>query len=551
MRTLVYLAITLGLASPAFGQADGKALPLPPDLAAVPSDAFLVAHVKLADLWKNDALKDVRTILQKAGPKALEALDKRFTPAPSTVERLTVYLPPPDFQNRPEFDPVVLVGVGKPYDQGAFLKQLGKTRQMKGRNGGFYIDEDEMLAVRFVDDRTLALGTVRAIQFMVDSAPTKKAGPLTPAIELARGNRPIVVGINTTAFPEEAYEELRSELPPPLHALLKAQSIIASLDLDGDGHLHARLTFPDKAAADAAERSIEAATDIAMKLIADTRKQLEERVFGDGKPGKIDDLPEAAASILGLGALQHAEDLLTAKPVKREGDAFAASVPLPPHFKSAVGAAAVAGSFLAPAIGRLREAAARAKAQNNLKQIGLAMHNYHDANNGFPPAAIVDKKGKPRLSWRVMILPYIEQDNLYREFKLDEPWDSEHNKKLIEKMPAVYQIPNAKTKPGHTHYRSFVGNGGVLDLINQTQFTSITDGTSNTWLVAETEEGVPWTKPDDIEFDPKKDLPAMGKFFKGGFNVAYCDGSVRYFKTVPNQAKAMITKDGGEVVTDE
>jgi len=551
MRTLIPLAAALALAGPALGQAGGRAAPLPADLAAVPSDAFLVAHVKLADLWKDDALKDVRTILQKAGPKALEALDKRFSPAPSSVERLTVYLPPPDFENRPEFDPVVLVGLGRPYDRDAFLKQLGKTRAMKGRNGGFFADEDETLAVRFFDDRTIALGTVRAIQFMVDNAPPQKPGPLTPAIELARGNRPIVVGVNATVFPPDAYEELARELPPPLHGLLKAQSIVASLDLAGDGHLHARLTFPDKATADAAEKSIDAAGEMAMKLIAETRKQLEERVFGDGKPGKIDELPEAAASVLGLGALQHAEDLLKAKPVKREGDAFAATVPLPPHVKSAIGAAAVAGSFLAPAVGRLREAAVRAKAQNNLKQIGLAMHNYHDTTGGFPPAAVVDKKGKPMLSWRVMILPYVEQDGLYREFKLDEPWDSDHNKKLIDRMPAVYQVPNAKTKPGHTHYRSFVGNGAFLDLINQTTFAQITDGTSNTWMVAETEEGVPWTKPDDVEFDPKKDLPAMGNFFKGGFNVLYCDGSVRYFRTVPKQAKAMITRDGGEVVVND
>src|SRR6478736_9598720 len=72
--------------------------PLPADLAAVPNDAFAFAHVKLADLWKNDALKDVRDILRKAGPKALETFDQRFTPAPSTVERITAYMPPPNFE---------------------------------------------------------------------------------------------------------------------------------------------------------------------------------------------------------------------------------------------------------------------------------------------------------------------------------------------------------------------------------------------------------------------------------------------------------------------
>ncbi len=78
---------------------------------------------------------------------------------------------------------------------------------------------------------------------------------------------------------------------------------------------------------------------------------------------------------------------------------------------------------------------------NNLKYIGLAMHNYLDANSHFPPAASVDKAGKPLLSWRVMILPYIDQDQLYKQFHLDEPWDSEHNKKLIDKMPQIYASP--------------------------------------------------------------------------------------------------------------
>ena len=187
MRTFVLLVAAPAWPVRSSGSRPGR-LPMPPTWRPCRSDAFLVAHAGLADLWKNDALKDVRAILEKAGPKALEALDKRFTPAPSTVERLTVYLPPPDFQNGPDFDPVVLVGVGKPYDRDAFLKQLGKTSLKKGRNGGFYVDEDETLAVRFIDDRTIALGTVRAIQFMVDNAPPQKPGPLTPAIELARGN---------------------------------------------------------------------------------------------------------------------------------------------------------------------------------------------------------------------------------------------------------------------------------------------------------------------------------------------------------------------------
>src|SRR5687768_5215004 len=113
-RNLTIIA-TLVVAAAAAAQPAGKAPALPADLAAVPNDAFAFAHVKLADLWKNEALKDVRDILQKAGPKALEAFDQRFTPAPSSVERITAYMPPPNFEaGPPQFDFVFILTVSKP-----------------------------------------------------------------------------------------------------------------------------------------------------------------------------------------------------------------------------------------------------------------------------------------------------------------------------------------------------------------------------------------------------------------------------------------------------
>ncbi|HEX3149188.1 MAG TPA: DUF1559 domain-containing protein [Gemmataceae bacterium] len=553
MRSLFASTIALAIAAVAAAQPAGKSIPLPADLAVVPNDAFAFAHVKLADLWKNDALKDVREILQKAGPKALEAFDKRFSPAPSTIERITVYMPPPNFEGGPDqFNFVFILGVGKPYDREKFIKQLGSTTAHKGRNGDFLVDDEESIAVRFVDDKTIAFGTAEAIQFMVDTAPPKKAGPLTPAIELAAGNRPIVIGANLTVLPMEKFDMLvQREVPEPLQPLFKAQSITLSMDLEGDGHIFAKVAYPDAATTDAAEKSIEAATQMAKELIADARTHLSGKVFGDGKGAKIEDLPEAAASLLGLGALQHAEDLLNKKPVQRSGESLTTTIALPPHFKSAIGSTAVAASMMAPAIGKIKDSAARIKSANNLKQIGLALHNYNDTLGALPPAAIVDKKGKPMLSWRVMILPYIEQDALYGEFKLDEPWDSEHNKKLIDRMPKTYALPNKLSKPGATHYRVFVGNGAMWDWIQGTTFNQVTDGLSNTWMVVEAEEGVPWTKPDELEFDPKKPLPKLGTKFKGGFHALYGDGSVRFFKTVPKQAAAWITKAGGEVTTDE
>jgi hypothetical protein len=137
----------------------------------------------------------------------------------------------------------------------------------------------------------------------------------------------------------------------------------------------------------------------------------------------------------------------------------------------------------------------RAAAQssfNNMKRLGLAFHNYHDANKALPHA-IADASGKPGLSWRVAILPYVEQQNLYRQFKLTEPWDSEHNKKLISQMPSIY-APGLPTD-GRTYYRSFTGKGTVMpppaqpvqagQVFRGEKLLHITDGTANTIMIAE------------------------------------------------------------------
>ena len=164
---------------------------------------------------------------------------------------------------------------------------------------------------------------------------------------------------------------------------------------------------------------------------------------------------------------------------------------------------------------------------NNLKQIALAFHNYHDAN-GALPANQLSADQKPLLSWRVQILPYIEQDHLYKQFKLDEPWDSEHNRKLIDQMPKLYAPVRGKADAGKTFYQAFAGSNGSLKP-GALFPASFPDGTSNTLMVAEAARPVVWTKPDDLKFDGK-DVPALGGMFHGRFHAAYWDGSVRRFR---------------------
>ena len=172
--------------------------------------------------------------------------------------------------------------------------------------------------------------------------------------------------------------------------------------------------------------------------------------------------------------------------------------------------AAVGVGLMLPAVQKVRESAARISSANNLKQIGLAVHNYHDTYGHMPPAAICDKNGKPLLSWRRRLLPFVEQNALYQQFKLDEPWDSQHNIKLSRTMVKVYMHPQApaSAEVGLSHYRLFHGKDAMFDLkAKNRNLATVADGLSNTWMVVEAAEGVPWTKPDDFEYDAKKPLP--------------------------------------------
>jgi beta-lactamase regulating signal transducer with metallopeptidase domain len=195
----------------------------------------------------------------------------------------------------------------------------------------------------------------------------------------------------------------------------------------------------------------------------------------------------------------------------------------------------------------------RFRAINNLKQVVLAMHNYaatHD--DRFPPIA-TGAGGRMNLSWRVLILPYLDEGALFQQFKLDEPWDSPNNKPLIERMPQVFQTPGDPA--GTTRYKGMMGLGGpgretLWGYPEGVKITEIVDGTSNTIAVVEGLKPILWTKPEDLELE--QDSPEREHLFAQGFLAAMADGSVRAFANdgpdSPLLLKALFTRSGGEVI---
>ena len=225
---------------------------------------------------------------------------------------------------------------------------------------------------------------------------------------------------------------------------------------------------------------------------------------------------------------------------------------------------AVGVALLLPAVQQARTAARRSQDKNNLKQIGLAMHNFHDTYNSFPAAASVDAKGKKLLSWRVHILPFVEASPLYEQFHFDEPWDSEHNKTLLEKMPAVYASPHDPelAAKGKTRYVGARGKGTMFDGEGKTEgkvakgvrVRDFLDGTSNSIMILEAtpDAAVIWTKPDDLVIDFKNPLKSLSGSGLHGFHALLGDGTVRFINDNINVdvMKALLTINGGETVND-
>lgn len=222
-------------------------------------------------------------------------------------------------------------------------------------------------------------------------------------------------------------------------------------------------------------------------------------------------------------------------------------------------------ALILPEIQAARETKRRVRCVENLQQMGLAMQSYRQKYGCFPPSFIPDEDGKPKHSWRVLLLPFLGKQDLYARYRFDEPWDGPNNMALGHQMPAIYHCPSDPT-PGRsqTSYAMIVGPDAISDGPAARRMSDIKDGPANTIMVAEAAEaGIHWLEPRDliaektglctraVEKDLRKETCEIFRNHNAVANVLFCDGSVHALSSqsvYPKELQALMTIDGGEPV---
>ncbi|QEL19683.1 DUF1559 family PulG-like putative transporter [Limnoglobus roseus] len=559
MRYLVLLSLALIGTSSGLKAADPPKLPK--ELAIVPNDALAAFSLDVATLGEHPAFRGMRESLAKSAVNSEMArvLGLKF----EDVARFTTVLLSPNDPESKRFEPevILLVTARKPLDKGRIVKSLrlygsdevkeleakhkpGEKRpEPRGKADAPYYFGIGETVIAFADDRTVVFWKTEGRRQNFTSLPNPltllksgaETGPLTEGIVLA-ATHPCAGAANMVAIKRARQND---PFPDDLLPLFRADKFFGHATLGKDAaEFTVQAEFAGKQWAAEGEEAAKKLRDLATLMM---KEDVARSIKRSG--------PTTTEAQLQLFLLDVIEKVAI-KPVDN-------SVVLTGRFD--LGSKTQAMLTALP--GATTESALQTKSMNNLKQLTLAYHNYSDATS-FGVSNVVDKDGKSLLSWRVHLLPYLEQQQLYSQFKLDEPWDSENNKKLIEKMPAVYAMPGVKTKDaGMTFYQGFVGK---KDQITRPLFlegenrgikfpVAITDGTVNTIFCVEAQNPVVWTKPEDLPFDPDGKLPKLGQHLKPDcFQAALLDGSVRSLSTKLPEAtlKAYITINGGEVIDE-
>jgi uncharacterized protein DUF1559 len=403
------------------------------------------------------------------------------------------------------------------------------------------------------DDHTLLVGPDLMLRRAVDPDPDARPGWLVNQIREVPGGDDFYLACDAVALQAMIASRLSGnrELPPELKPFIEMLKLVSSVDLtlnlthDGVSQLivHAK----DETSAERLLPLINAAVE---QFPGKPTTELRDAIVTNSMlPGPIAEAALKYLDRMGPTSQPHGNVQQTGSDISlfhiRSSEG-------PEQRQAAKELVAMLITVLLPPIQASRGAGQRNESMSHLKQLLLAVHAYADRHRLLPTNAIYDAEGKPLLSWRVAMLPYLEEQALYDQFHLDESWDSAHNRELIAKMPAVFANPSLNSLEGKTNYLAVVGKQCAFSgTPNGLAFAQISDGTSKTvFLVeADADQAVEWTKPADWNFNPEQPTIGLGHFRKDGWLAGWGDGRAGIISNQadPEIVKSVFTRNGREV----
>ena len=469
---------------------------------------------------------------------------------PADVEEVVAFAEQFNPMGPPEYG--LVIKFTKPFRGSSINPQIRAHAQLGDLAGRRYLQSQDPMLPSFYgpDNQTLIVAPDATLRRLVESAGQSQSGPIIDRVQNVPAGNDLYAAVDIESLRPlimMGLAQAQAKVPPDALPFLEAPNLISAAELTfnvSGAPMSLVVHANDESAAQQLETLMDEAT---RKYQEQMRAQFTEQAMSE------DPVERAMAQYVERVSGSWTEPFMP----EREGASlvFFRSEGRDPARQQLTNIAVIGilVALLLPAVQAAREAARRTQSMNNMKQLMLALHVHQDAKRSFPAHAIYSPDGKPLLSWRVQMLQYLEESPLYEQFRLDEPWDSEHNRALIPRMPAVFQNPNLPNPEGKTNYLAVVGEPCVFDGTEKGKsIREITDGTSNTIMLVEAapDQAVEWTKPDDWEYDSNNPKAGLGGLRPGGWIAALADGSVRFVPEMidPEQLKAMFTSTGGEKI---
>ncbi|MEX0867667.1 MAG: DUF1559 domain-containing protein [Pirellulales bacterium] len=502
-------------------------------------EGFQMALVaRPAELWKEQLVTDtVATLPEAAVGDFTTGMQNALGQGPENLEQVLVLQGVP---TETSFGPVFAARMvfSEPIDQEK-LKAMNEGATEAEHGGHTYWRQEsefipEVRAFYVSDDgKTLIMTTENLLKPMLDRAGAATAlGKLAAEADFSSDVTLLVAAEQARPTVKAMTQQAGDQIPPPIKPLLalidKLDTIELHLNLTRGDLLKGKLVGASEQSAQEAKSTLEAMLILGETFLAEGQRQV----------------PAEAEEVL-LPAIAMAEQMVKTAKFESDGKLVTFTLPRPEGFNEKL------AELRDQAVETAKQAEERMRPLNSVRQVMMALHNHAAVLQQLPAQAVHSEDGEPLYSWRVAMLPFLEQANLSEEFNKEQKWDSDANKALSETSLAVFRTSD-DVPPGMSNILAVVAEDSVIDASEKNTFAGIRDGMSNTIVLVEVdaEHAVPWAKPADWTPDPNHPTAGLKIHDDGMFVVGFADGSVRRLSKdiAPQTLLAMFTKGGGEVI---